>query len=60
MYPPEENKKIGKSRTQKYKTLKHFAKKIIKKLLRLHLRKSFNCFSKTELQKMIEILLKRN
>ena len=27
IYPPEENKKIGKSRTQKYKTLKHFAKK---------------------------------
>ena len=27
IYPPEENKKIGKSRIQTYETLKYFAKK---------------------------------
>ena len=35
-------------------------KKLSKKLSGLHLRKSFNCFSKTELQKMIEFFLKQN
>ena len=46
MYPPEENKNIEKSRIQNYETLKHFAKKMVKKRLRIY-EKVFNCFSKT-------------
>ena len=57
LYPPEENKKIGKIRIETYETLKYFAKKWSKNCIHETV---LSVFQKLNAKKMIEFLLKRN